>query len=109
MTREMKPEFFQAEAKEFAALELNRRHKNSGSPLAPPDFEGDDLYVVWFAKTLQNYKALISTDRTPGIYIEVTFDGDKKQAYVDVYRKSSNSTITREDLAQVLAAQENNA
>lgn len=33
----------------------------------------DDVYVVWFCKTLQNHKALLSTTVSDGMYYEVTF------------------------------------
>jgi hypothetical protein len=56
------------------------------------DFE---VYVVWFSKTLQNWKALLSTTIPDGRYYEVTYDGDKQQAYVDTYVKIKNSV--RED------------
>ena len=36
-----------------------------------------DIYVVWLAKTLQNNKALLSTNLFDGMYYEVTFNGDK--------------------------------
>lgn len=48
-----------------------------------------DMYVVWFCKTLQNWKALVSGVHV-NEYIEVTYNGDKKETYVDVYRKVHN-------------------
>lgn len=53
----------------------------------------DDVYVVWFAKTLQNWKALLSTTVSDGMYYEVTFNGDKGEAYLDAYKKFSNQAI----------------
>ena len=49
----------------------------------------DDLYVVWFCKTLQNWKALVSGVHIEE-YIEVTYNGDKQEVYVDVYQKVKN-------------------
>ena len=43
----------------------------------------DDVYVVWFCKTLQNWKALVSTNVSDGMYYEITHNGDKKETYVD--------------------------
>ena len=51
----------------------------------------DDFYVVWFSKTLQNFKAMVSTDITHGDYWEVTYNGDKKETYVDHYHKAKSS------------------
>jgi Family of unknown function (DUF6275) len=49
-----------------------------------------DVYVVWFCKTLQNWKALLSTTLPNGMYYEVTYNGDKEEAYVDAYLKVNN-------------------
>ena len=32
----------------------------------------DDVYIVWWSKTLQNWKALVSTTVSDGMYYEVT-------------------------------------
>lgn len=52
----------------------------------------DDMYVVWFCKTLQNWKALVSGEHIKE-YIEVTYNGDKRETYVDVYRKACNQCL----------------
>lgn len=52
-----------------------------------------EIYIVWFCKTLQHWKALLSTDIPDGRYYEVTYNGDKKEAYVDTYIKASNHVI----------------
>lgn len=53
----------------------------------------DDVFIVWACKTLQNNKALVSTTVPDGMYYEVTYDGDKQQAYVDVYKKWQNYSV----------------
>lgn len=53
----------------------------------------DDVYIVWFAKTLQNWKALASTNVSDGMYCEITHNGDKNETYVDVYKKWENFTV----------------
>lgn len=53
----------------------------------------DDVFIVWACKILQNNKALVSTTVPDGIYYEVTYDGDKQQAYVDVYKKWQNYSV----------------
>lgn len=46
-----------------------------------------EVYIVWFCKTLQNWKALVSSSLQDYKYFEVTYNGDKKELYVDVYKK----------------------
>jgi Family of unknown function (DUF6275) len=53
----------------------------------------DNTYIVWFSKTLQNWKALVSTHVTDGMYYEITYNGDKKEAYLDAYKKFDNIRI----------------
>lgn len=77
-------------AKKLAAQEFSR--------LAGFTINPEDCYVVWFSKTLQNWKALVSTnqiksDEKCGDYAEVTHNGDKAETYVDVYTKVSNRAI----------------
>ena len=53
----------------------------------------DDVFVVWLCKTLQNNKALLSTTLFDGMYYEVTYNGDKDEAYIDAYKKWENYKI----------------
>lgn len=52
-----------------------------------------DVYVVWLCKTLQNNKALLSTTLFDGMYYEITYNGDKNEAYVDAYKKWENFSV----------------
>lgn len=51
------------------------------------------IFVVWFSKTLQNWKALVSTTLPDEMYYEVTHNGDKHETYLDVYSKFHNFVI----------------
>lgn len=53
----------------------------------------DDVFMVWCCKTLQNNKALLSTTLFDGMYYEITYNGDKNEAYFDAYKKWENKTI----------------
>ena len=53
----------------------------------------DDVYVVWSCKTLQNWKALLSTPVPDGMYYELTYDGDRRVTYLDAYKKWENVPI----------------
>jgi hypothetical protein len=52
-----------------------------------------DTYVVWFCKTLQNWKAIVCTTLADGHMYEVTHNGDKNETYIDDYVKVDNVVI----------------
>ena len=54
------------------------------------------MYIVWFCKTLQNWKTLVSTDVISDVYWEVTHNGDKNETYVDTYFKLADYTVEGE-------------
>ncbi|KLA45188.1 hypothetical protein LRP_808 [Ligilactobacillus ruminis] len=57
----------------------------------------DDVYVVWLTKALQNNKALLSTTLLDGMYYELTYNGDKNELYIDVYKRLENKELTLGD------------
>jgi hypothetical protein len=57
----------------------------------------DEVYVVWFSKTLQNWKALVCTVLPDGMYYELTFNGNENELYVDAYKKINNTTLKPDD------------
>lgn len=48
--------------------------------------DDNDVFIVWYAKTLQNHKALLGS-AVSNDYFECTYNGDKNEMYVDVYTK----------------------
>lgn len=56
-----------------------------------------EVFIIWFSKTLQNWKALISTTISDGMYYEVTYNGDKKETYLDAYKKWENVCVKDEE------------
>lgn len=60
------------------------------------NFSVDDVHVVWFAKVLKNWKALVVTTLAlpDGLYYEVTFNGEKQEVYIDTYVKAGNEAFT---------------
>ena len=56
-------------------------------------FDEKDVFIVWYCKTLQNHKALLSTTLKDGMYYEITYNGDKNEIYFDAYKKSENICI----------------
>lgn len=55
-----------------------------------PEFE---VFTVWKAKILQNWKYLLSSTLFDGMYYELTYNGDKNEWYLDAYKKFENRCI----------------
>lgn len=74
------------------ALEIVREyildHLDKSYP--EPDFE---VFIVWKCKALQNWKYLLSSTLFDGRYYELTYNGDKKEWYLDAYKKFENRVI----------------
>lgn len=77
----------QAKAIEIVRQTIEKRLDKS-DPI--PEY---DVYVVWFCKTLQNWKALVSSTLPDGMYYEVTHNGDQRETYVDSYKKFDNQVV----------------
>lgn len=70
-----------------------RSHKgvnDYGKSDPEPEFE---VFTVWKAKILQNWKYLLSSTLPDGMYYELTYNGDKKEWYLDAYKKFENKVI----------------
>ncbi len=61
------------------------------------DFTIKDLYLVWYAKELQNHKCTICDLKDNSRYYECTYNGDKDELYVDIYDKQYNIIIGSKD------------
>ena len=75
--------------KQERACDLVRKVISSDVYILPETTDGVDVYVVWFCKTLRNWKAFVSTDLRDGRMYEVTHNNEKNETYVDVYLKES--------------------
>ena len=60
----------------------------------------NQIYIIWFCKILQNWKALLSTTINDGMYYEITYNGDKQETYVDAYKKWQNECIPDSELLE---------
>ena len=52
-----------------------------------------DIYTVWKAKALQNWKYLLSSTLHDGMYYELTYNGNKDEWYLDAYKKFENRVV----------------
>ena len=52
-----------------------------------------EVFTVWKAKVLQNWKYLISSTLPDGMYYELTYNGDKREWYLDAYKKFENRVV----------------
>lgn len=52
-----------------------------------------DVFIVWFSKTVQNWKAMVSTIVNDGLYYEVTYNGDTNQLYLDSYKLENSESF----------------
>ena len=53
----------------------------------------DDVYIVWFCKTLQNFKVILATPLLDNILYEFSYNGNQCEAYLDAYDKIDNRVI----------------
>lgn len=58
------------------------------------------VYIVWFSKTLENWKALVGSTLPDDMYYEVTYDGAREQTYIDAYKKVENVKLTDYEFKQ---------
>nr|DAR37914.1 MAG TPA: hypothetical protein [Caudoviricetes sp.] len=80
--------FFETAKKLVADYTNEHLDKSDGKQITT-----DDVYVVWYCKALQNWKALASTTLLDGMYYELTLNGDKHEIYLDAYKKFENRAI----------------
>lgn len=67
-------------------------YHNKNNPIED-HISSEDVYVVWYAKALQNSKGLLSTNKPDGMYYEVTYNGNKDEFYLDAYSKKDNVVV----------------
>lgn len=58
------------------------------------DVDIEDIRVVWFCKTLKNWKAMIVVLKPGGNFFEITYNGEAQETYLDCYKKIENVRIS---------------
>lgn len=74
------------------AIEIIREYVNTKLDKSMPAQEFQ-VFVVWQCKTLQNWKFLLATSLPDQRYYELTYNGDKKEWYLDDYVKLNNQVV----------------
>lgn len=54
---------------------------------------GYEVHLVWFSKTIQNFKGIFIQLSPDDYMYEVTYNGDKQEMYVDKYNKMKKTEI----------------
>ena len=77
------------------ALRIVQRHIDSrrDEALIPHNWRHHFCSIVWYTKTLQNWKALVTTSLGDDRYYEVTYNGELNEAYIDEYLKAINVVV----------------
>lgn len=89
------PDKFLTTARRLVVENYNK-HRD---PARSKELMMDAVYVVWFSKTLSNWKAILTSPVIRGLLWEVTYAGSKRQAYIDAYKKLNNEMIPLGDEA----------
>jgi Family of unknown function (DUF6275) len=83
------PDRFIRTAKEQVVANYNE-HRDRGRSR---ELTTDAVYIVWFAKTLANWKAIVASATVRGLLWEVTSNGHRNEIYIDVYKKFNNTRV----------------
>ena len=78
---------------EFLNLASSEVRKYVNKHYPKTELDVFEVYVCWVCKTLQNNKALLATTLKGNMYFEVTYNGNKKEMYLDAYKKEKNVRI----------------
>jgi len=79
----MNTENFIKKAKELVAEETNKRIDESIRYAV----SRNEVFIVWYNKTIQNHKALLGTHVPDNLYFEATYNGEENELYLDTYRE----------------------
>ena len=77
----------------MTSYEFEKAAKNAVIRTLGDDIAIDRLDLVWFSHTLGNKKCLIWGPEMYDKYAEVTYNKDKDEMYVDIYKKIINRKI----------------
>ena len=85
---------------DFRRLAIQAVEDYHNKSIASYAISKDDISIVWQCRALQNYKATLTIVPPNGMYYEATYNGDKNELYLDVYKKIDNECIYVEEEAK---------
>lgn len=88
------PDRFLMMAKRMAVDNYNKSRDAARSP----ELTMDAVYIVWFSKTLGNWKAIVASPIIKALIWEIAYNAHRKECYIEVYKKL-NSVKVRIDQA----------
>ena len=53
----------------------------------------EDIFILWFSMSLQNWTAALGTALNPDLFFHVTYDGNLKQTTIAVYQKFDKVSV----------------
>lgn len=81
----------------MTSYEFEKAAKNAVIQTLSGDINISELDLVWFAHELGYKKCTIWGTPMGNRYAEVTYNRDKNEMYVDIYRKIMNNTISSDE------------
>lgn len=86
------PDRFMLLAKQLVVDNYNRHHDSDRTP----PLKMSDVFIVWFAKTLDNWKAVVGSSILRGLLYEVSYSGEESEAYIEIFKKINSTRVTVE-------------
>ena len=83
------PDRFLGLAKQYVLDNYNEHQDETQEPM-----ELGDLYIVWYAKALNHWRAQVQSTYIKGLLWMVTYNGSKGDVYLEVFRKVNNTTVS---------------
>jgi hypothetical protein len=84
------PDRYLQQAKQLVMENYNGHHEDENEP----PLRIGDLHIVSFVKTLSTWRAQVGSGVVRGLVWIVTFNGQKNEAYIEVYRKLTNTKVS---------------
>lgn len=72
-------------------------YNNTKNSKTAPDLTLNTVFIIWYAKVLNNWKAIVGSPIARGMLWEVSFNGHRNQAYIDIYKKLANAKVDVEE------------